>query len=423
MSIFKRSGTYQLRKRVPKRYQEIEPRGTVWISLHTDSETIAQNKAERAWSQMIEAWEARLAGDALGAQERYEAVQELARIRGFRYLDIDAVTRLPIEEVVRRVASVPEIAGAPDRVEATALLGTAEKPKINVQAALEMYWELARENVIGKSEDQVRRWRNPRIKAIRNFIEIVGNKPIDEITRDDMLDFRQHWLERIETGQVTPNSANKDLIHLSTVLKTVNSMKRLGIDLPLGELAFREGEKRTRPPFSVEWIKRRLLTPTALVGLNPEARGLVLGMINTGYRPSEGAGLTKDTIRLGHAVPHISIEAAGRQLKTQYSKRIIPLTGVSLEAFRAFPDGFPRYRDSSAALSGTVNKFFKENGLLETPEHSFYSLRHSFEDRMLAANVDDRIRRDLFGHRLDRERYGKGASLEHLAKLVSGLAL
>lgn len=55
MSIFKRSGTYQLRKRVPKRYQEIEPRGTVWISLHTDSETIAQNKAERAWSQMIEA--------------------------------------------------------------------------------------------------------------------------------------------------------------------------------------------------------------------------------------------------------------------------------------------------------------------------------------------------------------------------------
>ncbi len=86
-----------------------------------------------------EAWEARLAGDALGAQERYDAVQELAGIRGFKYLDIDAVTRLPIEEVVQRVASVPEIAGSPDRVQATALLGTAEKPKINVQAALEMY--------------------------------------------------------------------------------------------------------------------------------------------------------------------------------------------------------------------------------------------------------------------------------------------
>ncbi|GGB55718.1 hypothetical protein GCM10011503_00010 [Henriciella pelagia] len=56
------------------------------------------------------------------------------------------------------------------------------------------------------------------------------------------------------------------------------------------------------------------------------------------------------------------------------------------------------------------------------PDHSFYSLRHSFEDRMIAAGVDDRIRRDLFGHRLDRERYGKGASLEHVAGLVESLA-
>lgn len=50
-----------------------------------------------------------------------------------------------------------------------------------------------------------------------------------------------------------------------------------------------------------------------------------------------------------------------------------------------------------------------------------YSLRHSFEDRMIAAGVDDRIRRDLFGHRLDRERYGKGA-LEHLQEIVQAVA-
>lgn len=31
---------------------------------------------------------------------------------------------------------------------------------------------------------------------------------------------------------------------------------------------------------------------------------------------------------------------------------------------------------------------------------------------MLAAGIDDRIRRDLLGHRLDRDRYGKGASLD-----------
>jgi integrase len=389
--------------------------------LHTDSETIARSKADRAWSQMIEAWEARLAGNSLDAEVRYEAALDLARAKGFRYLDAGTVARLPVEEVVRRVEAVPIQANQPDTVEAAALLGTIPAPRITVTKALELYWSLAKEKTLGKSEDQRRRWETPRKKAVKNFVAVVGDKDIASITRDDMLDFRQHWLERIEAGEVTANSANKDLIHLGDVLKTLNTMKRLGLSLPLGELSFKEGEARTRPPFSADWIKTRLLAPGALNGLNGEARGILLGMVNTGYRPSEGAALTAATIRLECDVPHISIAPEGRQLKSHYARRVIPLTGVSLDAFKQFPDGFPRYRNS-ASLSAVVNKFLRTNGLLETPRHSFYSLRHSFEDRMLAAGIDDRIRRDLFGHRLDRERYGKGASLEHMAKLVASIA-
>ena len=423
MSIVKRGSTFQLRRRVPQRYRAVEPRGVVWISLHTDSETVARSKADRAWGNLVEAWEARLAGDTEDADARHAAAHELARIRGFRYLDVGLVSRLPVDELLARVEAIGARRAAPDTVEASALLGTVPAPSLTLEKALELYWGLAREKTLGKSEDQVRRWKNPRVKAVRNFVEIIGNKPIEAITRDDMLDFRQHWLERIEAGEVTPNSANKDLIHLGDVLKTVNTMKRLGLTLPLGELSFREGETRTRPPFSPEWIRNKLLAPGALSGLNDEARGLLLGMVNTGYRPSEGAGLTAKTIRLDAAVPHIAIEPEGRQLKSAYARRVIPLTGVSLEAFKVFPDGFARYRESSAGLSATVNKYLKSNGLLETPAHSFYSLRHAFEDRMLAAGIDDRIRRDLFGHRLDRERYGKGASLDHVARLVREIAL
>ena len=186
-------------------------------------------------------------------------------------------------------------------------------------------------------------------------------------------------------------------------------------------MTIKEGEKRQRPPFSNEWIREKLLAPKALDGLNTEARCIVLGMVNTGYRPSEGAALGPDQIRLDGNVPYISIEPNGRQLKSDYARRVIPLAGVSLEAFQQSPNGFPRYADNPS-LSATVNKFLKTNGLLETPAHSLYSLRHSFEDRMLEAGVDDRIRRDLFGHRLDRERYGRGASLEHLYQIVQGLA-
>lgn len=421
MSIAKRGRLYHLRRRVPRRYRGVEPRETVWISLHTDSEMLATNKADRAWSQMIEAWEARLAGNSEDAETRYKAARDLARARGFRYLDAGNVAKLPVEDVVARVEAIPAPAKQPDPVEAAALLGTVPEPRITVTKALQLYWTLAREKTFGKSEDQLRRWEAPRKKAVKNFVAVVGDKEIANITRDDMLDFRQHWLDRIEAGEVTANSANKDLIHLGDVLKTVNTMKRLGLSLPLGELSFKEGEARTRPPFSEDWIRTRLLAPRALEGLNGEARGLLLGMVNTGYRPSEGTALTADTIRLDHNVPHISIEPTGRQLKSQYARRMIPLTGVSLEAFKEFPEGFPRYRDS-ATLSATVNKFLRGKGMLETPRHSFYSLRHSFEDRMLAAGIDDRIRRDLFGHRLDRERYGKGASLEHVAELVARIA-
>jgi hypothetical protein len=33
------------------------------------------------------------------------------------------------------------------------------------------------------SEGQLRRWRNPRKKAIVNLVELIGDKPISEITR------------------------------------------------------------------------------------------------------------------------------------------------------------------------------------------------------------------------------------------------
>ena len=36
----------------------------------------------------------------------------------------------------------------------------------------------------------------PRKKAVKNFVAVVGSKEIANITRDDMLDFRQHWLDR-----------------------------------------------------------------------------------------------------------------------------------------------------------------------------------------------------------------------------------
>ncbi|MBA4226431.1 MAG: hypothetical protein C0456_07335 [Hyphomonas sp.] len=64
MSVFKRGCKYQMRRRVPQRYGGIEPRDIIWISLHTASESVARSKADLAWAQLTEAWEARRAGNS-----------------------------------------------------------------------------------------------------------------------------------------------------------------------------------------------------------------------------------------------------------------------------------------------------------------------------------------------------------------------
>ena len=197
-----------------------------------------------------------------------------------------------------------------------------DQPKITVSTALDLFCGMSKDRIIGKSDDQRRRWRNPRIKAVRNFVNVVGDLPIDEITGDDMLAFTDWWTEKIEREGLTPNSANKELTHFCNIIKTVNKKKRLGLNLPFDHLALKEGEKRQRPPFSPAWIQDRILAHGALDGLNTEARCLLVGMINTGYRPSEAAALTAAQIRLDANIPHISIEPEGRTLKSHCARRV-----------------------------------------------------------------------------------------------------
>jgi integrase len=423
MFIHKRGDIWALKRRVPGRYAEVEQRSVVWVSLKTDSETVARQKADLVWQGLIASWESRLAGNVADADRRYAAAMSLADQRGFSLLPANEVAHLPAEDLAARMETVLKQPPTAQPVEAGAILGGAATAYPILSDALTQYWALAASSIRKKSEDQRRRWENPRKKAIRNLISVIGDKRIDQITADDMQDFHDWWHERLELEDMTANSANKDFTHIGVILKLVNERKRFRLDLPLVGYRFKEDEKSERPAFSDDWIKTKLMAKGALDGLNPEARGIFLGMINTGYRPSEGAALREEHIILDGDVPRIVITPeARREIKTKASKRYIPLTGISLEIFKAFPTGFARYRQNSSGLSATVNKYLRSNGLMETEKHVMYSLRHNFEDRMLRAGFDDRVRRDLFGHALDRERYGDGGGPQFKQKLLQGIA-
>lgn len=342
--------------------------------------------------------------------------------QGFRYLTSDKVAHFSDEQFLERLRAIPTRGGKAARIEAQAILSGVTEPPVTVTRTLELYWQLAKATTVGKSPDQIRKWENPIKQAIRDFVAVVGDKPLADIVRDDVRAFRDWWLERLETEGLSPSTVNKNVDHFGKVLKLVNEEKGLNLTLPLGGLRLEEGEQNTRPPFSTEWIADRLLAPGALDGLHPEARAIFCIMINTGARPSDIATLTKPTIWLQANVPNISIEPIGRKLKTRNARRVIPLVGVSLEAAQNFPEGFPHYRNNPQ-LSKDVSDYLTAHDLRETPTHVLYGLRHSFEDRLLAAEVDERIRRDLMGHSLNRVRYGEGGSLGHLQRVIRKIAV
>ena len=109
MTLQLRNRTYHLRKRVPQRFKAIEQRNEITVSLRTDSETIARQKASLTWDNMIDAWEARLRGESEIAETRFQAARDIADTRGFSFLPASQVAELPIEKLLDRIEQVGRV--------------------------------------------------------------------------------------------------------------------------------------------------------------------------------------------------------------------------------------------------------------------------------------------------------------------------
>lgn len=424
MSVILRGQTYYLRKRVPRRFKPVEDREFILISLHTDSKLAAETKAKKIWNDMVDAWEASMEGEAAEAKDKMAAARELAAKRGFRFMTAREVSQLPFRELKHRIDSVGMGRDhRPKELDAAALLGGARPEFPLLSETLEIFWTATEADNLGKSADQIRRARAPRLKALTNFVSLVGDKAINHVTREDFHTLRNWWKEKIEKQGLTRNSANKDLVYVASTLRRVALERELDIEFSTDRLMFSEKhEKTTRLPIPDDWIKDKILAPGALDGMNSQALGILLVMINTGARPSEIASLTAAQIHLRAETPHISIEPVGRELKTPNALRKIPIVGCSLIGLTMNPEGFPRYANK-AGVTDAINKYLRENKLFPSPDHTLYGLRHAFEDRLLRAGVDERIRRDLMGHALTRERYGEGGSLAQVAEILRGIAI
>jgi integrase len=421
-----RDGKYHYKRRVPGVIAHLDERAPhVRISLKTDDRAMARKKRDLLADADDALWASLIVkgGADDPARRRYEAAVKRAEALDFTFHGASYFEQPEaFDDLMDRIRHVLA-AGNEDHV-AEPLMGAVDVPKMTVTKAFELYCdEIVADELIGKSEVQKKQWKKVKQRAVNNFVKLVSDKPMEEISIDDAKKIYRHWLGRIapKEGRATAGSSsgNRDLGNMRVLYEAY--FKHMGDarrDNPFEGLGFAMKKKRSRPPIPTEWIRDTVLAPGALATLNEEARGILLILIETGARPSEICNLEPHAIRLAsNKTPHLSIEPREdpdnpREIKTESSRRLVPLMGVALEAAKRHKAGFPRYRNRENDLSAVLNAYLRTHGLLPSNDHTVYSFRHSFEDRMKEGGLDDELRRLLMGHTVDRPKYGSGGSLD-----------
>ena len=421
--VINRNGRYYYNRRVPSEFREFDTRKFVTIALKTDSPKDAAKQAAFQNDLVEKYWNGLACSGQTHALTAYDKVIARAKTLGFNYIPIDELAAGPLEEIYNRLLHVKQSQFNKHHVDAA--MGTVPAPAMTLDNALLRYFDYTKDKIISKSPNQIRKWEYPRKRAVRNFIRCNGNKDITKITREDTLRFRDWWLKRIEKEELNPATANKNIIHVKAIMQVVSDNLNLNLDIRhLFQKLVLENEENQRPPFSTEHIVSVLLNPAKRHGLNEEAWWALNAFAETGAGPSELVGLKPEDIVLNHDIPHIRIvPRAKKKLKTKFRERSIPLVGYALDAFKACPNGFPRYKDKPDTLSNDLSRHLKDNKLLPSDKHTTYSLRHSFQDRLVVVNAPDRVQADLMGHKFSRTAYGEGSTLEKKMEWIEKIKL
>ena len=423
--IVKVGDCYRYRRRVPVEVAHLDHRKEVKISLKTKDLKIARIRADIYDDQIEGFWKSLIHADGSNDfVQKYLAAVRLAKAHGFAYKTTEQIAAASLTEITERLSNTRESAfGRSVEVNTEALLGGIEKPKIPLSQCWNLYENLVHAHLVDKSENQIRKWKNPRKLAVTNFIDIATVEYLDDVSRSEILKFWGWLNERIEKG-FKANTANKQISFLKDILKTVSAKNEISLDITVlfAETFFKQAIN-SRTPFEAKFVQDKLLK--AVLNLNDRDCYGFWAIADTGIRQSELFGLMPEDIFLDEKVPYIWVRPRnGLTLKTKDSERRIPLVGSALLAFKKFPNGF-NHLGNSESFSASINNFLKQKGLRPTKNHSAYSLRHTFKDRLRdygEMGAPEEIIDELMGHKKPGVHYGRGHKLETKHRILSKIA-
>lgn len=426
----KRHGYWYCVKRVPHHYAHLDKRSIVQIStgirIADDPRKIRATPAVRTISARLARYWTQLR-DGLDAQAIWDTEQQMQRAAayGLPYMTSDEVAKADLPLLMHRMQFAKRQGNLDDKEHVGAVLGGDQRQPLLVSQLLKNFEEAQAVQLASKSPQQLRKWRVRMQSELDRFISVIGgDRALSMVTRKEALLYRKHWRDRIMAKEVKAASANRRMKCITATWRAVVDHHQLEIADPFIKMSFKGAEERKRPAFGEEFVQSHILAEGVFDDLNDEARHLIYLVAETGLRLSEACSLNASTIVLKHNIPHIIIDGAmaNRQLKTKSSKRKIPLVGVALDVMRLHPKGFPRYHDNADSASAVINAALEARKLFPTEEHTLYSLRHTFENRLTRVRVNEKELCCLMGHDYDRAKYGDGLPLEVAYELLQGIA-
>jgi integrase len=237
--------------------------------------------------------------------------------------------------------------------------------------------------------------------------------PLEEITRQDANDLRDHLMQR-----VSANSAARMLGVVRTAINHVIVEHSLVIPNVFTKLKIKGAgaTKNDRLPLTDEQVT--LLEPA--FSHDPNTWALFATLRDTGARLSEIAGLRVADCDVEQRCIHIAPNS-WRSLKTTTSERSVPLSDAALAALKAVARGkdaqgplFPAYaraRGGDAASAMLMKRFRK---VITDKKLTTHSLRHRMKDKLRNTGCPETLSMAILGHSQNTvaANYGSGYALE-----------
>jgi integrase len=368
---YRKDGVFYFQRRIPKDLLEHYSSPKIAFSLRTKSHPVALSRAAKAAERLDEHW------------------YHLRATRG----------DLPGRHLLRQAP----VQTKPATTMQSAIIAPEGTPRLS--EAVTLYLLL-------KGRGRPVTFHRGAVRSCGYVIDVCGDKPLTDYTRAEANKFRDALLQRGLTG----SSIVRVVGTVRSVMNFAASEAGLNLKNPFGGLNL---DRKAG-------VEERMPIPTAALHvvqsecrrMDDDLRWLVALLSDSGLRLAEAAGLHIDDIHIhGADAPYVTVtERPWRRLKTEGSRRVVPLVGESLwaaqrvlEASGGSGFAFPRYNKTQTtnanSASASLNKWLKTY----VPERcTLHSFRHSLRDRLRAVECPSDIVDQIGGWQTEGVGHGYG---------------